>query len=389
MRVVLYSQHVLGVGHVFRVLEIARALYGHEVYLITGGPEVRVPLPEHVTHLPLPGLRMDENFSGLFTVDAGRSLDGVKAERLAAIRGHLQKISPHALVIELFPFGRKAFKFELLPILEEIRSGGLGGPKVVCSLRDILVEKSDPDKYEKRALKWLNRLFDALMVHSDPSLIPLDHTFSRVDQIEAPLIYTGYVTPKPDPAAGKSLRAELGLDPTELLVVASAGGGGVGRELPRAALEASEILQKRVPHRFFAFTGPYADPYEFERMQKRASRLDRARVERFTDRFLDYLCASRLSLSLAGYNTTLNILSAGVYGLVLPFDQNREQRMRSECLARRGALGVLEPKDLEPGSLARRMEKAFMLPRPQAHGLNLDGAANTALELERLVGAGR
>ena len=273
MRVVLYSQHVLGVGHVFRVLEIARALAGHQVYLITGGPRVQIPLPEHVTHLPLPGLCMDSDFSGLFPVDPDCRLEDVQAERLLKLRGYLGQIKPDVLMVELFPFGRKAFRFELLPILEDIRAGGLGAPKVVCSLRDILVEKSDPDKYETRVLKWLHGLFDALLVHSDPRLIPLDLTFSRVDRIKIPLIYTGYVTPRPCSGSGEGIRAELGLEPGEQVVVVSAGGGGVGRELPRTALEASELLQKRIPHRFFAFTGPYCDPLELERLQKRSSRL--------------------------------------------------------------------------------------------------------------------
>ena len=385
MRVVLYSQHVLGVGHVFRVLEICRALAGHEVYLITGGPKVQAPLPPQVTHLPMPGLRMDENFSGLFPVDPGLELEEVKARRTRALRGFLREIRPQVLVIELFPFGRKAFKFELLPILEEIRGGGLGAPKVVCSLRDILVEKSDQSKFEKRALKWLNGLFDALLVHSDPGLIPLDDTFSRVEQIEVPLIYTGYITPKPKAGAAEKLRADLEISPGEAMLTVSAGGGGVGRELPRAALEASEILQSRIPHRFFAFCGPYADPLEVGRLQERASRLGWARVERFSGRFLDYLCASKLSVSLAGYNTTLNLMAAGVHGLVLPFDQNREQRMRSERLAKKGVLGILEPGDLEPARLAGRMAEGFALPRPPAHGLDLDGAARTALELEKLA----
>ena len=127
------------------------------------------------------------------------------------------------------------------------------------------------------------------------------------------------------------------------------------------------------------------DPLEVGRLQERASRLGWARVERFSGRFLDYLCASKLSVSLAGYNTTLNLLAAGVHGLVLPFDQNREQRMRSERLAKKGMLGILETGDLEPARLAGRMAEGFALPGPPAHGLDLDGAARTALELERLA----
>ena len=49
MKIVFYCQHVLGVGHFFRSLEICRALAGHEVILVTGGPRFEVQLPGHIS----------------------------------------------------------------------------------------------------------------------------------------------------------------------------------------------------------------------------------------------------------------------------------------------------------------------------------------------------
>ena len=46
-------------------------------------------------------------------------------------------------MLELYPFGRKAFRFELDPVLEGIRDRSLGPCRVVCSLRDVLVEKKN------------------------------------------------------------------------------------------------------------------------------------------------------------------------------------------------------------------------------------------------------
>jgi Predicted glycosyl transferase len=55
---------------------------------------------------------------------------------------------------------------------------------------------------------------------------------------------------------------------------------------------------------------------------------------------------------MAGYNTTMNLLTCGAQGLMYPFDQNREQRMRLTALAEAGYLGILETADLEPQRLA-------------------------------------
>ena len=56
-------------------------------------------------------------------------------------------------------------------------------------------------------------------------------------------------------------------------------------------------------------------------------------MDRFTNEFLSFLAAADLSISMAGYNTCMNVLAAGVTALVWPFGQNREQRLRGEKLA--------------------------------------------------------
>ncbi len=40
MKIIHYCQYIWGVGHFFRSLEICRALAGHDVLLVTGGPKI-------------------------------------------------------------------------------------------------------------------------------------------------------------------------------------------------------------------------------------------------------------------------------------------------------------------------------------------------------------
>ena len=158
---------------------------------------------------------------------------------------------PDFFIVELYPFGRSIFAFELEPLLEEIRRGAFGSVKAICSLRDILVEKKDPTYHEKRVLKKLNRYFDALLVHSDAGLQKLDETFSRAADISIPLVHTGFITQPADPAAGRRLRHELKLDAgeTELFIdlqfpgkghrFSHIGAEGVGSlmDIPRSETE--------------------------------------------------------------------------------------------------------------------------------------------------------
>jgi predicted glycosyltransferase len=376
MKIVFYCQHVLGIGHFFRSLEICRALREHEVMLVTGGSRVETLLPKHVREIRLPDLRMDQEFKGLYSSRYGASLEQIKTERRQRLLALIEEERPDVFLIELYPFGRKAFRFELDPVLQALRTRKLPACTILCSVRDILVEKEDRFKHESRAVETLNRYFDAVLVHADPRLAELGETFEQSDQIAIPVVYTGYIAASPGADAGPRLRLRLGIDPSDVLVVASAGGGNVGAPLLAAAIKAFQKLDTPCRRYLQVFTGPFLEAAEFEQLNKMAAR--NVRIERFTTDFLSYLAAADLSLSMGGYNTTMNILAAGVPALVWPFPQNREQRMRATRLAARGALRLLNDADLEPDRLAVMIAELLASARRPSVDVDLDGAARAA-----------
>ena len=272
MRIVQYCQHVLGVGHYFRSLEIARALHHHEIVLVTGGPPVKVDLPSHVTEYRLPGLQMNGAFTVISPTDANRVLHEVKEERKRLLYSLFEKNPPDLFLVELYPFGRKSFSFEILPVLEAIHRGALSTTKVVCSLRDILVEKGDQKTYEQRVVDILNKYFDGLLVHADETLVSLSETFESTDRIKIPLVYTGFIAPRAKPDQGKRVRTRLGLR-DEALVVASAGGGRVGEGLLRAVVEAYARLTGGRKIRLCVFTGPFMAEAHFSALTERVALL--------------------------------------------------------------------------------------------------------------------
>jgi len=376
MTIVFYCQHVLGLGHYMRSLAIVRELAPNRVVFVTGGPDVPADLPPHVVHERLPVLAMDEEFSSMLAED---DLEAVKQGRAARLAEILERERPDVFVVELYPFGRCAFEFELLPALTAIRGGAFGRPVVLSSLRDILVEKADPEKFQSRVIGRLNTLFDGLLVHSDPALFPLDETFPRVGEITVPVVYTGFVTERPSPGARERLRRNLGLGPDDKLVVASAGGGKVGSELLFAAQQAYPFQWAGKPPRLEIFSGPFLDEHAFSRLRAGSCAHENVFVSRFAGNFLDMLAAADASLSLAGYNTTMNVLASGVKALVWPFAQNREQSMRAVRLSERGALGVLAPEDLDPVRLAGLVGELLQDGRPASGGgVDLDGARESA-----------
>jgi len=382
MKIIQYGQNVLGVGHLFRSLEIARALSDHELILVTGGPPVDTELPTHVREFCLPILQMDNAFKGLCSTDENRTVEQIKNERRKKLLALFEEEKPDLFLVELFPFGRRAFRFELEPVLKALRGSGPASCAIVCSVRDILVEKKDYVRHEAKVVETLNRYFDRVLVHADPDLIEIRETFGPFDEISIPVDYTGYIAPQLARGARRRIRGQMGIGDNESLIVASVGGGNVGTPLLNAVIRAFERFETH-NCRLQVFTGPFLDPIDFENLKKIAS--PRVRVDRFTADFVSCLAAADLSVSMGGYNTTMNILAARVPALLWPFSVNREQRMRAQRLADRNLLTVLEDADLRPSRLAALMDqKLEQAARPDVR-LNLNGAANTARCIEERI----
>ena len=381
MKIFFYCQHVLGIGHLFRSFEICKALRDHAVVLITGGPQIEVALPKHVRTFHLPELQMDIGFTGLLSPDERLSVDQIKQRRKQELLALFETERPDVFLIELYPFGRKAFRFELDPVLESISENKFAPCKVVCSVRDILVEKEDQHRHEERALKTLNRYFDAVLVHSDPELIRLEETFFRYNDIQVPVVYTGFVAQQCPAGARKRIRSQLGLGETQNLIIASAGGGSVGAALLESVVKAFQRLSDSSANYLRICTGPYIAQNDFESLKRQAGR--RVTVEKFCPDFVSYLAAADLSISMAGYNTSMNILATRVRALVWPFSQNKEQTMRAGRLAEIGALKVLNQEDISSPRLEQIIERCLAQKSSVSFDVNIDGATCAAKWVER------
>jgi predicted glycosyltransferase len=387
MKVACYCQHLLGIGHLRRTLEICRALASeHATTLILGGPPVSIDSPGILVR-QLPGLRMDEGFGGLLPCEAGRTLTEIKEQRRALLFSLFREDPPDLLLTELYPFGRKAFRFELEPLLDSLHDGTLHRCLICCSVRDVLVEKNTGrEKFEKWVVSTLNSRFDGVLIHADPKVISLDETFGLYPQITIPRQYTGFIAPSGGtPGSRARIRAALGLAPADRLIVASIGGGGVGGELLRAVGAAFQLLGEEIAARLQIFTGPYCPPEVLAHLAELPG--ENILIDRFTEEFPDWLAAADLSVSMAGYNTVLSLVQAGVPALVLPFGQNREQRFRAERLAGETAITVLADTDLTPATLARKMLRHMQFARKKAL-INLDGAAESVRQLTAWYSAG-
>ncbi len=368
-RIALYVQHLLGIGHLRRAAALARALTaaGADVLVLSGGIKVAdVDFgAARVLQLP-PCVAADSSFSALLD-ESGQAIDSDwKDHRREVLLKETAAFKPDALVIEMYPFGRRQFRFELLPLLYWAQNAGL---LVVSSVRDILVDKGREDRVLEAA-DLVRRYFDLVLVHGDPRLVPFDRTFPRAPAIADKLTYTGYVVEKPAtiPAGDRSNGD----------VLVSAGGGAVGGPLFKAALAARRLstLKERRWHFVAGRNLPDAD----FAMLEEAARIDPGIVvDRFRADFTQLLAACHVSLSQGGYNTVMELLALRTPAVIIPFaeGQESEQALRAALLAERGALDMLDGDNLDPALLAAtltRRARAGAL----ALDLDLDGARHSA-----------
>lgn len=367
-RLLFYCQHVLGMGHMVRSREIVKSLGEFDVWFLNGGEPVEgFAFPPGVRLVQLPAIRSDAGFRG---IDADERIQDQRREILLRL---LEEVDPDVVVIEMFPFGRRKFAFELVPLLEEIRRRG-GRTKVVSSVRDILVSKRDQARHEEQACRLLNEYFDLVLVHSDPRFQQLGETFPRAGDLRCRVEYTGFVTEAAEPPPAR--------------VIASAGGGRIGFPLLDAAVRACREIGGAPRHELEVFTGPYLPEDEFQALAGTAAECPWIRVERYAPDFVRRLGSADLLISMAGYNTCMNILTTGVRALVLPFtgNQNEEQSIRARKLAGLGCLSILDPDGLQPEALGARIRQELRAARRgTGAALDLGGAANSARLLSEVL----
>lgn len=103
-----------------------------------------------------------------------------------------------------------------------------------------------------------------------------------------------------------------------------------------------------------------------------------------------YMEKADLSISLSGYNTTMNILRTGVRSLVAPighYSYDKEQLVRTQKLESLGIVEVLDPDNLEPTYLAQKIIDCLNknLRTKTNHIFDLQGAEKTGLFLKELL----
>ncbi len=379
-RLLFYCQHSVGLGHLVRSVNLVDGLADDfDVTLLNGGPwPAELPQPARVDIVHLPALGLDADYA-LVSRDERYTVDEAVELRRSMVLDAFRATTPDVLLVELFPFGRKKFRTELMPLLELARATR-PAPLVACSLRDILVgSRRDQQGHDDRASRITNEFFDVVLVHADDRFATLEETFHPTVPLRTPVHYTGFV------------RGPVDRDPArarEPRVLVSAGGGLVGAPLFRAAVDAQPRWLAEHGLRTVIVTGPFLPEPVVAELMGRAAATEGLDVVRYLPDLGGEMAASAVSVSQAGYNTTMDILGSTTPAVVVPYGEGREdeQAERARRLERLGALRVLDPDLLSGDALADAVRFALDW-TPLSVPLALDGRTRTPRLLRSLLPA--
>jgi predicted glycosyltransferase len=377
-RVFIWVQHLLGIGHLMRAAHLARhlAAKGWQVDLASGGMPVETLDVGQTRFHQLPPIRAaDAEFSGLVDAEGNPPSEEFRRARREMLLRFFVLADPEILLVEHYPFGRRQLRFELDTLLAAAAHIS-ARPAIMCSVRDILVDRR-PEREEETVAAVAR--FDAVLVHGDPALVPLDASFGPTHRIKSKIVYTGYVggsAPVPTPPAGEG----------DNEIIVSAGGGAVGAKVGDAALDAAASL----PHvrRWRILVGANAGPRLLRKLRARAPSW--VVVEPARPDFRGLLGRCAVSVSQAGYNTVVDVLAAGARPVLVPFANEREteQTLRAERLAQKGLARVLPESALTPDRLAAFVAEAMAMARPLGK-VKLDGEAQTERILAKALASRR
>ncbi len=377
-RVLIYVQHLLGVGHVFRVKRLTAGLkaQGFAVDIVFGGPTLLdMNLGSDRLNV-LPVIKAG-------AVDYSFNVDGhgnpltraYLAKRQARLLQVVETLQPDAVLVEAFPFGRRFLRHELIAMFDLLQQRK-PAPLIICSVRDILHENRKPSRFAE-SVETLNRYFDHLIVHSDPILIRLDASFPLTGEINIPRHYSGFVVDQRQPAK----QAEW------FDVVVSVGGGAFGDGVMRAALAAHDLSSLK-GLRWCLATGPNLPTETADFLRTNAP--ENITVTPFIDDLKSSLKQARVSISQAGYNTSMDVLAASQEGncrhIFVPFDVDgqTEQLRRAKLLETAGLAICLPESELSPQALATAIDAAIKLPNKPVK-IDFNGVENTAQIVAELI----
>jgi predicted glycosyltransferase len=382
--VMFYSHDSYGLGHLRRTLALAHFLDSRSQLIVTGSPLAhRFHFPPRTDYIKLPAVvkRGKGRYTARYLeVPFGK----VRALRRDILLSAARHVRPDLLIVDNVPAGLKG---ELLPTLRYLKQHSC---RLVLGLRDVVDEAEWVRRTwrEDGSYELLDELYDLILVYGHQDVYDVTREYAFSPEASAKTQFVGYLRRDPPKRTVAAMRRELRLESGDRLVLVMAGGGGDGYNLLRAVVAAIELRSNGSRFDCVLLGGPLMPADDRRRVLELVARTDSIRFVDFVDDVASYVAAADVVVSMCGYNSVCELLSAGKSALVVPrIAPRREQLIRAELLSERGLLRFLHPDRLDGRRLLDEIERLLGESNGSAPRMPLDGLPATAAALDELLAA--
>ena len=377
-KILLYSHDTFGLGNIRRTLLLADylgATYPRSAILVlTGSPMIHAfRIPPRVDYVKLPcvnRIRADE-YEPRFLADCGEE---VRCTRSAIIERTATAFAPDLFIVDKRAGG---IDNELVPALEAMRRLATP-PRVVLGLRDIL----DAPDVTGRSLRangsfdLIERFYDEVWIYGSRDVFDAVAEYHFPPAVAARSHFCGYLRrhAAPRTAHGGSPR-----------ILVTAGGGGDAAVLVLSYLRGLA----QVPEGEFqtvVVLGPQLDPETADGLRRLGAHRGDVEYVEFESNMPRRYEEADVVLSMAGYNTVCELLSAGARAVLVPrAEPVQEQLIRARRLAARGYFRMVEPSTLTPERLIDEARAVLASPPSPASRIDMEGLMRVRSRVHRLL----
>jgi predicted glycosyltransferase len=309
--------------------------------------------------------------------------DTIRRLRASLLEAAVRSFEPQVILVDKHPFGaRGEFRAGLA-------AGCRQGARLALGLRDILDEPATvrQEWAEYGLQQAIATTHDLVLIYGERVVFdPVAH-YGFPEGLAERTLFCGYVV---HPDNETILESEaIGLRtsaPPRPVVLASAGGGEDGAALLENFLRAAE----GAPWQGVAVAGPMTPEPDFRRLRSLAGHTG-ALLLAFVPRLPSLFSQANAVVSMGGYNTLTEALSAGIPIVCVPRSGPRaEQLLRARAFGDLNLLELLEPGQLTPAAMRAAVLRALATSRTALRRrvravLSFDGAERAARELVALA----
>jgi predicted glycosyltransferase len=358
MRLMVYSHDAYGLGNIRRMLAICEHLLAMipelSILLLSGSPMMQgFRLPKGLDYIKLPCLNRGETgqVAAKYLDTEVEETVKLRSDLILSAAGHFK---PDLFLVDKKPFG---LQDELKQTVKYLRSW-CPRTKLVLLLRDILdaPEKTISEWQKNRYPAAIEKYYDQLLVVGEQQVFDFAREYQLPPAIARKVIHCGYLSRQPGLKNRDCIRQELDIAIEDRLVLVTPGGGEDGYTLIHNYLSGLALLP--IPHNIksIIFSGPEMSEIEKATLSRMARQYSSVHMFEFTDDLMSYMAAADAVVSMGGYNTICEILSAEKPAVVIPrVRPSQEQLVRSAKMADLELFKAIHPDQLTPESLLQTL----------------------------------